>query len=165
MRNRLTRAIGALVLLALLTLPGQVGAQWANPSAANLLPPTFALPGDWPMYGHDVSRTNYNPDETTISAANVAQLVQRWQVNVGSGGTATSAAPSVADGVVYVSSSVSTTAVIPNFYALNAVTGSTIWSKDIGYRSSCFNVGIGSTPAISGTVVVVGADNLSSNPS
>src|SRR5262249_47750277 len=42
-------------------------------------------PGDWPTYGHDVSRTSFNPDETTISPANVNDLVQRWQANLGGG--------------------------------------------------------------------------------
>src|SRR5439155_12892798 len=50
-------------------------------TSANLDRPNS--PGDWPMYGHDVSRTNYNPDETTINSGNVSQLVQRWQVNIG----------------------------------------------------------------------------------
>jgi hypothetical protein len=49
-------------------------------------------------------------------------------------------------------------------FAFNAVSGAPVWAKAIGYRSSCFNVGIGSTPAISGTQVVVGEDNAASNP-
>src|SRR6476620_6655215 len=40
--------------------------------------------GDWPMYGHDVSRTNFNPDEHTINSGNVNRLVQRWQEFIGS---------------------------------------------------------------------------------
>ena len=63
-------------------------------------PAVLVAADDWPMYGHDVSRTNYNPDETTINAGNVTQLVQRWQVNVGSNGTGTSAAPSVESSLV-----------------------------------------------------------------
>gem|GEM_PF-6291413 len=74
------------------------------------------------MYGHDISRTNYNPDETTISAANVNQLGQRWQANIGSNGTGTSGAPSVANGVVYVPSSAASPA--SNFFAYDAVSGS-----------------------------------------
>ena len=122
----------------------------------------LADPGDWPMYGHDYQRTNYNPAETTINAGNLAQLVSRWQVNVGSNGTPTSAAPSVADGVVYVGSSASSG---DNFFAFDATSGSTIWHEGIGFRNpGCFNVGIGSTPAISGTQVVVGADQANSQP-
>ena len=54
-------------------------------TSANLDRPNS--PGDWPMYGHDVSRTNYNPDETIINAGNAGQLVQRWQMPIGSNGT------------------------------------------------------------------------------
>jgi len=87
----------ALFLLALLPLSVLV-VNLARASAPLALPSTPSTAGDWPMYGHDQSRTNYNPDETTISAANVNQLVSRWQQNVFMGTTATSSSPSVANG-------------------------------------------------------------------
>src|SRR5437867_60768 len=105
------------------------------------------------MYGHDVSRTNFNPDEAIISLDNLSQLTQRWQVSIGTNGTGPSGAPSVANGRVYVGSSAPTG---NNFFAFDAVTGAQAWSANIGYFSTCFNVGIGSTCAISGTVVSVG---------
>ncbi len=109
--------------------------------------------GDWPMYGHDWSRTNYNPNETSINAGNVGQLVQRWQVNIGSNGTAPSGAPSVANGKVFVGSSVATA---QDFFAFDAIAGTQLWTANLNYQSSCFNVGIGSTAAISGTMLSVG---------
>ncbi|HUP27069.1 MAG TPA: PQQ-binding-like beta-propeller repeat protein, partial [Chloroflexia bacterium] len=120
-------------------------------------------PGDWPTYGHDNSRTNFNPAENTIGSANASLLVQRWQYNVGTNGTPTSGAPSVYNGVVYVPSSAASPA--NNLFALDAVNGSQVWAMAAGYRSSCFNVGIGSTPAISATTLVIGADSSDSNPS
>jgi plastocyanin len=165
MKLRLLRLkFGLLVGLALLaSLPASGIAHFALPGVGSSAPnPPHAI-GDWPMYGHDISRTNFNPDETTISAANVAQLVQRWQANIGTNGTGTSGAPSVSNGVVYVPSSAASPA--SNFFGFNAVSGAPVFSKNIGYRSSCFNVGIGSAPAISGTVAVIGADNAQSNPS
>jgi outer membrane protein assembly factor BamB len=106
------------------------------------------------MYGHDISRTNYNPAETTISAANVNQLVQRWQVNIGgSNGSPPSGAPSVANGRVYVGSSATAG---NNFFAFDAATGAFGWSTNIGHMSACWNIGIGATAAISGSVVVAG---------
>ena len=111
------------------------------------------VPGDWPMYGRDVSRTNYNPDETIINSGNLNQLVSRWQVNIGSNGTPPSGAPSVANGRVFVGSSTGTG---NNFFAFDAVTGGQAWSTSVNYFSSCFNVGIGSTCAISGTILSVG---------
>jgi hypothetical protein len=111
------------------------------------------VPGDWPMYGHDWSRTNFNPDETTINSGNLTQLIQRWQANIGTASTAPSGAPSVANGMVYVGSSVATG---NNFFAFDAVGGGQQWSTSVGYQNSCFNVGVGSTSAISGTILSVG---------
>ncbi len=105
------------------------------------------------MYGHDVSRTNYNPDETIIGSGNLNQLVSRWQVNIGSNGTAPAGAPSVANGKIYVGSSAPSG---NNFFAFDAVSGAQAWATSVSYQSSCFNVGIGSTSAISGTTLVVG---------
>ncbi len=167
--SRLTRnLVITLALPALLSLPFVANASMRTslPSAATGVDRSSGLigAGDWPMYGRDFQRTNYNPDETTINAGNVAQLVQRWQANIGFSGSATSAAPSIANGVVYAGSSAASPA--NNFFAFDAITGSSVFSEAIGYRNpGCFNVGIGSTPAISGTQVVIGADNASSNPS
>src|SRR4051812_46930913 len=83
-------------------------------------PSSFAKPllaagaGDWPMYGHDQSRTNFNPAETAINRNTVANLQQLWQANIGSNGVAPSGAPSVANGQVYVASSIASG---PNFFA------------------------------------------------
>jgi outer membrane protein assembly factor BamB len=108
------------------------------------------------MYGHDPQRTSYNPDETRISAANVADLVQAWQDNIGINTSTVQAfsAPSVANGTVYVASSVSTG---NNLFALDAFTGVPRWNAFIGFNpDECFGVAIGSTPAISDGVVAIG---------
>jgi outer membrane protein assembly factor BamB len=115
--------------------------------------PQSTAPGDWPTYGHDVSRTSYNPFETSIGPGNVGDLTQAWQANIGMGSIAPSGAPSVANGKVYVGSSVATG---DNFFAYDAVTGGQAWHTSVGYVSGCFAVGVGSTSAISGTVVSVG---------
>ncbi|MGI8587785.1 MAG: S-layer homology domain-containing protein [Chloroflexia bacterium] len=152
MRITRVRTGVASALLALLIGLGAGGTQ-AGPASLPTAGNVPASVGEWPMYGHDASRTNYNPFETTISSGNVAQLVSRWQANVGSNGTATSSTPSVANGKVFVGSSVSTG---NDFFAFDAVSGALGWSKNLNYVSSCFNVGIGASPAISGNVVVAG---------
>src|SRR5215212_11459205 len=157
-RHLMVLCITLFGLLSLVALPGEAGANYraqapgSNPQKPKLEVPRI-VPGDWPMYGRDYSRTNYNPDETTISAGTVSQLVQQWQVNIGSNGTPPSGAPSVANGTVYVGSSVASG---NNFFAFDAISGSPVWSTTVGYVSSCFNVGIGSTSAISGTILSVG---------
>jgi outer membrane protein assembly factor BamB len=109
--------------------------------------------GDWPMYGHDPGHTSNNPDESLIDQENVGQLVSRWQVFLGSNALPSSSTPSVVNGRVYVGSSVATG---PNFFAFDAQTGAVNWSADLGYLQTCISVGIGSTSAISGTVLAVG---------
>ncbi len=155
-RSLRSKSLFALVLsifLALLALivPPFMRTLAASPAGSKYSVP-LVNPGDWPMYGHDVSRTNFNPDETIINAGNVSQLVSRWQMFIGSGAGDPSGAPSVAGGKVFVGSS----APGNNFFAFNAVTGAQAWNVSVGYENSCFNVGIGSTSAISGTVLSVG---------
>src|SRR5689334_9961816 len=87
-----------------------------------------AATGDWPMFGHDSARTNYNPDETLLNAGNVGQLVQRWQANIGGNGTAFSA-PIVSNGRVYVESSVSTG---NNLRGYDAISGTSVMSSSVG---------------------------------
>jgi outer membrane protein assembly factor BamB len=148
------RILASLVFFVTVLLPqGPTLQALATPPATQT---TQAQPGagDWPMYGHDPSRTNYNPDENLLNAGNVDKLVARWtSPDLGYNGQATSSAPSVANGKVYVGSSNPTG---DNYYAFDAVTGEPVWSADLGYKDDCFSVGIGSTAAISGTMLVVG---------
>lgn len=148
-------------LLSLALLPGEttqiVSAQTAVlhaaiPHSAFHIPRSTA-PGDWPMYGHDISRTNFNPDETIISRDNVNDLVQRWQANTGTGNVVTSGGPSVANGRVFVGSTVATG---NNFFAFDAVTGKPAWNQFVGYLTGCLLSGVPSTSAIDGGVVSVG---------
>ncbi|HUS13830.1 MAG TPA: PQQ-binding-like beta-propeller repeat protein [Chloroflexia bacterium] len=126
--------------------------------ASTAAPAPTPQPGDWPMYGYDPARTGYSPAEQTLRADNVDRWVQRWQVNIGTNGTPAGGSPSVANGRVYVGSSVPTG---PNFFALDAATGAQVWATNIGYVDQCgggdqSNVGIGATPAIAGNIVVAG---------
>lgn len=109
--------------------------------------------GDWPMYGHDPSRTNFNPVESTLTPDNIANLVSRWQVDVGIGAAPSSSAPSIANGIVYVGSSATHGA---NFYAFDALTGKTVWTSTLGQSPTCFNVGVGATAAVQDDIVVAG---------
>jgi outer membrane protein assembly factor BamB len=120
------------------------------------VPGAGSLPGDWPTYGHDPQRTGYNPDETTINAANAHLLTQAWQSNIGLGETEMPAfsAPSVANGRVYIAGSRDQG---DNFFSFDTGDGHTAWSASIGRNpSECFGVGIGSTAAVSGTMVSIG---------
>lgn len=115
-------------------------------------PPPTPNPGDWPMYGRDSQRTNYNPDETLISTSTIAQLQERWRFNLGNS-SPTSGAPSVANGMVFSGSSITSG---NNFFALDAASGAQVWATSIGHGFNCFNTGIGSSSVVSGTVLSVG---------
>ncbi len=94
----------SLILLGMVVLALSAwGVDNSQASSVVLAQPVDATAGDWPMYGHDLQRTNYNPDEKLIGASNVEQLVQRWQSSdLGFNGFATSSGPSIANGKVYV---------------------------------------------------------------
>ncbi len=143
-----------LALVLVCALAWSCGQTMTTPAPS----PAPSRAGEWPTYGHDVARTSYNPDETVVSSSTLANLAPSWQVDIGSNGTPPSGAPTVSGGQVFVGSSASSG---PNFFAFNAASGMPIWSANIGYKfapecGNDFNVGIGSTSAVLGSVVSVG---------
>jgi outer membrane protein assembly factor BamB len=109
---------------------------------------------DWPMYGHDVSRTGYNPGEMTIGLANVDRLTPRFRATVGMGTLPASSGPIVANGRLYVGSSVPDG---NNYFCFDAASGAVLWAANVGHSPPFGgNVGIGSTGAVAGTTLVVG---------
>jgi len=90
---------------------------------------------NWPQLGFDAGHSADNPYETTIGPSNVAQLQQAWSFSTGTGNDAGNVIE--ASGVVYAPSANGM------LYAINAATGSQLWSlsSGSGYASS------GSAPA------------------
>ena len=86
-------ALGAAAALALALMPA---AALAAPA-----PPVATVASDWPQFHNDLAHSGYNAAETTISAANVADLGVAW---TGATGAQVWSSPVVADGVVYVGS-------------------------------------------------------------
>jgi outer membrane protein assembly factor BamB len=129
--------LAAAVPLALLLAPA--------PHAA------LAAAGDWPTYLHDAQRTGANPDETTLSTANAAQLTPLWSLTTGG---PVAAGATVAGGTAYVGSWDG------NEYAIDAATGAQRWKTALGTTSapSCFPpaAGVTSTATVQGSVVYVG---------
>ncbi|MEI9932344.1 MAG: PQQ-binding-like beta-propeller repeat protein, partial [Rhizomicrobium sp.] len=95
-----------------------------------------AAKGDWPMMNYDAQGTRNNRHETILNTKTVKSLQLAWQVNgLGSGPYS----PAVVDGVVYVSG-------FPLFYALDAITGKTIWTVANEY---------GTAPAVANGIVYI----------
>jgi outer membrane protein assembly factor BamB len=106
--------------------PSRTPTSTETPSVTQTPLPTLAAA--WPMYGGGLDRRFFNPGETQISAATVAQLVPRWRFLTDA---VVMAAPVVADvavpggpvtRVVFVSSW------DRNFYALRTGDGTLLWS-------------------------------------
>ena len=77
---------------------------------------------DWPMFGQNASNTATNATETTISTANVSQLLPKWTFTTGGD---VSARAAVVNGVAY----------FPdwggNLFALNTANGHALWSHQL----------------------------------
>src|SRR3954471_13411876 len=77
---------------------------------------------DWPMVSHDASGNHSQPDETTITTANVSRLAPHWVLSVAG---IVNATPAVADGAVYFPDSGG------KFWKVDARTGAVIWSVSV----------------------------------
>jgi polyvinyl alcohol dehydrogenase (cytochrome) len=138
-----------------LLLPVLVGASCGGGSSSSTTDSATPAPmsAEWPMYGHDVGRTNYNRGETGIGLNNAALLAPRFRAFIGQGPLPSSSGPVVADGRVYVGSSVADG---DNYFCIDASSGAVLWSANLGHQSFDGNVGIGSTAAVVDGVVYVG---------
>jgi outer membrane protein assembly factor BamB len=99
---------------------------------------------DWPQYGFGPAHNGYNPNETTINAANVADLHQVWRTP--SLDDQQQSQPIVAGGRLFVNTGSNGT---ENLNVFNATTGARLWTAYSGEFST-------STPAVAGSFVYVG---------
>jgi len=93
------------------------------------------------MLGFNAQHTHVNPYERALTTANVAMLTQAWKTNTGG---SIGSAPTVANGIVYISSSGG------KMYAINAGTGEVLWNKPIG------SYDFGCAPTVANGVVYMG---------
>ncbi len=144
-----------LVVLLAATAPGCGGTLAPAPARASQAVATVSP--DWPMYGHDLARTSFDPAETQIAVGTVARLAPRFRAFVGIGAVPSASGPVVAGGRVCAGSSVDTG---DNYFCFDATTGAPLWSANLGHFPAPGNVGIGSTAAIAdGRLIVGGGDS------
>ena len=105
MRHRALHAIAAAVAIAALALPAAAAA-------------------DWPVYGHDLANTRDAGTEGP-AASQVGALKRAWSFTSPTGDF--TGTPVVADGVVVAGDHGG------HVYALDAVRGRVLWSKDVGH--------------------------------
>ena len=87
-----------------------------------------AAAADWLQWGYDAAHSGSNPDEATITAANVAQLTRRYNVTMTA---TTNAAPVLARAVVTPSGTkdlLVVTAQSGRTTAYDAFDGSVVWT-------------------------------------
>lgn len=97
----------------------------------------YAASGDWPMLNYDRAGTRHNRYETILNAQNVNALQLAWQVDIGD----VYSSPVVADGVLFIPAGY-------KLYALNAMTGATIWATTLHYS-------VATSPAVANGIVYV----------
>lgn len=80
----------------------------------------------WPQFGYGPARTSFNPDETTLSPANVSTLTSKWEQNVQAPGSNYNSLGGVvvAEGLVFLASGSAV-------FALDEATGSIRWSYPV----------------------------------
>src|SRR5262249_49630042 len=91
---------------------------------------------DWPMWGYDLSNHRYNPNETTITAANVGKLKLRWAFAFPDT-MISSSQPTVIGDTVYVGSWNG------NVYALDVATGKQKWAFFTGITGKTGSIRVG----------------------
>ncbi len=94
------------------------------------------------MLGFDPQHTHVNPYEKILNSTNVSELVQAWQAPTGN---SIGSVPTVANGVVYVSSSDG------KMYAFDANTGRVLWTTPTG------SYYLGSAPTVANGKVYIGS--------
>ncbi len=97
----------------------------------------LAAKGDWPMLNFDAQGTRNNRDEIVLNKQTVKSLQLVWQEDI-SGQTSS---PAVVGGIVYVGGN-------DHFYALDAISGTVLWSVTLDQASW-------SSPAVAKGVVYI----------
>jgi len=119
---------------------------WLMLAAANTLAYAQAKssPADWTEFHRD-NMQRWNPYETVLGVGNVGNLELKWKNPIGAYMTSGGISSTVTvDGVVYFGSTDGAV------YALNATTGTKLWSFTTGYL-------VDSSPAVANGVVYVGS--------
>jgi outer membrane protein assembly factor BamB len=138
-------------LLAWLLVPviAATAASTPPPALAQAATPATTVGGDWTQFHNDPVHSGYNAAETTISAANVANLGVAWTAATGN---SIESSPAVSNGVVYVGSDDGKLYA----YAVGCNSGggtcTPLWTATTGDQ-------IFSSPAVANGVVYVGSED------
>ena len=134
----------AIVLLWLMEATSNTSAYaQTSDEASNATASTTPSPADWTEFHRD-NMQRWNPYETVLDLGNVGSLQVKWKRSVGLYDLSPGTSPAVVKGVIYFGSN------DHNVYALNASTGTLMWSS--ATRGPVY-----SSPAVVNGVVYVGS--------
>ncbi len=122
-------------------LPGSHSIQATGQSSGLTASRTFLVNTNWYQFGYDHAHGRTNPYENVLSRTNVSHLTLDWRYTTGD---VIGSSPAVVSGVVYLGSD------DQNMYALDAKTGTNLWSSPTGSS-------INSSPAVVNGVVYLGS--------
>jgi polyvinyl alcohol dehydrogenase (cytochrome) len=95
--RRLHRSLTIVALVALVAACSSGDDDDASPTTVATTTTTTSAAA-WTMFGRDHANTRHSVGESTLSAANVARIEERWRWD----GAAVTSTPAVVDGIVYV---------------------------------------------------------------
>src|SRR6266702_4563021 len=145
-RVYLVALVGVLVTMATVFLvPALLGTRAASSEQ-------FTAAGDWPTYGYDNARDNFNAAETIITPATAPQLKQKWAHAGGNG---------ISDQIAAVSGNVYWGSWDGYVHASSASTGSILWHTSLGPSPSTF---IWDSPAVFNGSVYIGTSSFGDCP-
>ncbi len=165
-----TGAFTTKIIIPSSALPGTHTMKATGSTSGLMASTSLLVQTDWAMFGFNSSNRRFNPYENVLMSTNVSSMVLDWSYTTGGG---VPSSPAVVNGVVYVGSqddnlyalnantgtklwSFATgawTAVAPNLYALNASTGEVLWSYETGNAISS------SAAVVNGVVYIGSFDN------
>ncbi len=125
------------------TPPGDFWVTAVGRSSGRATQTAFTVRADWPQMGNDASGARAVPDENVITRTSAKTLGRAWVYRAPG---AVQSGVSVSGGLAYVQGA-------GLLYALDATTGAKKWSRTTD------NANEFSTPAVSGTTVVVGSSD------
>ena len=110
--------IATLGMMVIVTVGAQELAQTTHQSS----PPQITTSGqtNWPLHNLDIGGSRY-ADIDEINTANASRLALAWSFEAGAANSITQVTPLVVDGVMYLNAG-------STLFALNAVTGESVWT-------------------------------------
>jgi outer membrane protein assembly factor BamB len=136
-----TGTFSLLITVPKSALPGTHTVKAFGRSSHSSATASFLVQTNWSQDGFDAAQTYNNPYENVISVSNSPHLVQKWSNTYSQAAVGT---PIVVNNTLYINAD--------KLYALNTMTGATLWSSS--------QYGASEAPVVAGGIVYSASDQL-----